>query len=222
MIDARLQALTGELEPIRQTTERLVDQTAKVDPLATLLISHRAAIGTQAYAIVLFAGVSDDLIADYEQLHVSRAPAKFAIPEAYRAILRALNGAHIYQMSLYGLPVSMSRDPPLLNRSVRQPLDLATANSHWKTPYAPNGSQFHFGSGPFSDDENLGYFLNPDGSIEARRVGGEGIGTWTSMTDFLAQEVVRFESLYPSYESNWSEFLRKLEAKNTASKPKKK
>ena len=184
-INTRLQALTGELEPIRQAAERLVDQTAKVEiPVETILISHRPAIGTEAYVIVLYPGVSEEHIADYEQIQSGRLPASFVIPRAYRALLQALNGADLYQMSLYGLPVSMSGNPPLLNRSVRQPLDLATANFNWKSQYRPSESQFHFGSGPYSDAENIGYFLNPDRSIESRRAGGEVFGTWASMGIF--------------------------------------
>jgi len=222
-IGARLQALVGELEPIRQTAGRLVDQTAKVDPsIGTLLISHRPAIGTEAYAIVLYPGISEELIAGYENIHSARLPAKFEIPGEYRAFLRILNGADVYQMSLYGLPVSMSKIPPLLNRSVRQPLDLATANINWKNRYRPNESQFHFGSGPYSDNENIAYFLNPDKSVEARRVGGEVFTTWTSVRDFLTQEILRVETLFPSYESSRKELLQMLEMRERAKKPRKK
>jgi hypothetical protein len=223
LIDARLQALAGELAPIRQTAERLVDQTAKVEAsVETILISHRPAIGTEAYAIALYPGVPEELIADYEQIQSEHLPAKFTIPGAYRTLLQVLNGAEVYQMSLYGLPISMSRNPPLLNRSLRQPLDLATANIYWKTPYRPSESQFNFGSGPYSEDENLAYFLNPDRSIEARRTGGVVFGTWVSLEEFLAQEIPRVESLYPSYESRTAEFLRELGARGRAKRQRKK
>ena len=222
-IDTRLQAVAGELEPIRQTAERLVDQTAKVETsVETILISHRPAIGTEAYAVVLYPGVSEDFIAGYEQIHSQRMPAKFTIPGAYRTFLNVLNGAELYQMFLYGLPVSMAKNPPLLNRSVRQPLDLATANIDWKNPYRPSESQFHFGSGPYSDNENIAYFLNPDRSIEARRAGGEVFGKWVTLGDFLAQEILRVESLFPAYESSRSELLRMLEMRGKPRRPRKK
>jgi len=222
-INTRLRAFTEELEPIRQAAERLVDQTAKLEiPEGTILISHRPAIGTEAYAIVLHPGVPEERIAGYEEIQSGRHPASFGIPWAYRALLQVLNGADLFQMSLYGLPGSMSRGLPLLNRLVRQPLDLATANFNWKRQYKPCESQFHFGSGPYSNTENVGYFLNPDQSVEIRRAGGEIFGAWASMGIFLAQEIIRVESLFPSYESSMSELRQMLERQGKTKRPRKK
>jgi len=113
------------------------------------LISHRPNIGTEAYACVIFPGISDETIARYEEVQRSSGRS-IEIPEAYRSVLRRLNGADIFRLSLYGLPPAMCQDPPLLKRSVRQPLDLGSANLHWRRKYTADPGRFHIGSGPYS------------------------------------------------------------------------
>jgi len=107
----------------------------------------------------------------------------------------------------------MTNNPPILSRSVRQPLDLATANRNWFVAYKPKQSQFHIGSGPFTWEENLGYFLNENGSVDALRKGGDRFGSWPTLGRFLAEELSRVASLYSSYEERWFEFRQQLEAK---------
>ena len=117
----------------------------------------------------------------------------------------------MFEIHLYGLPRSMSDAPPLLSRSVRQPLDLATANRNWSSAYKPGPTQFHIGSGPYSYEENLGYFLNEDGRVEALRKAGVSFGSWPTFGHFLAEELARAASLYPSYEERCFKFRQQLE-----------
>jgi hypothetical protein len=111
-------------------------------------------------------------------------------------VLLRLNGATVFRMNLFGLPPTMCQDPPLLDRSARQPLDLGAANSFWRKRYAPRSSQFHFGSSQYSHDENMGYFLNEDGTIDALIRGGRRLWSWASLEPFLAAELARSEALF--------------------------
>jgi hypothetical protein len=198
----RLENLSGELLPIRQLAERLLDPTAQLDPdSGNLFLSHRPKIGPEAYAVVLFAAVTPEMIAAYAGLRSSGLRGKLTIPPTYLQILQVLNGTELYQLQLYGLPPSLCADPPLLNRSDRQPLDLGAANLTWSRLYRPTLSQFHFGSGPYSYEENLAYFLNQDDTVEARRIGGSLFGSWSSIAPFLEEEISRAESLFPAHEA---------------------
>jgi hypothetical protein len=156
----------------------------------------------------LHPGIADDLIDHYVAMHSTRS--QFSLPEQYRTILRRLNGAHIFDLSLFGIPVSMAAKPPLLNRSVRQPFDLATANSSWSVSYKPEARQFHFGGGPYSWDENLGYFLNVDGSVGAKREGGQSFKFWPSVSEFPLDEIRRNEVLYGPHEERMAAFQEEL------------
>lgn len=210
-IERQLGALDDVLAPVRHVTQRLIDNTAIIDPgSGALLISHRAKVAPQAFAIVLYPGASGDSIARYETIHEDELHS--SIPAVYKRVLSNLNGASLFEINLYGLPISMSQSPPLLNRSLRQPLDLDTANFHWSRGYKPAPALFHFGSGPFSFEENLGYFLNPDETVEARRVGGERFGHWDSLKQFLEVELKRAENLFPAFEKHQSEFRQQLGA----------
>ena len=208
-----LKTLDGDLAVVREACEPFLGDDANVDPPSgAALISHRPKIAPQAYACVLFPGIPEDEISRYEQIHSKAAQHPLTIPSFYCDTLRQLNGASLFQIDLFGVPGSMTNDPPLLSRSVRQPLDLATANRNWFISYKPQRSQFYFGSGPFSWEENLGYFLNKDGSVDALRKNGEKFACWPTIGRFLAEELARAASIYLSYEERWFEFNQQLEA----------
>ena len=102
-----------------------------------------------------------------------------------------------------------------MNRSARQPLDIATANFSWRVRYHADLAEFHFGSGPYSLQENAGYFLNATGRVEALLQGGEKIGAWPSMQEFLVHEIARAESIFPDYEQRVEEVQQEAKLKTT-------
>ena len=209
-----LDGLSEELRPIRNQAERFLFDGGCIDRATqAALISPRPKIGSGAYAIVLFPGVDSDQISRYEQTHQNVGKSNFAIPGRYKCVLESLNGAELFQISLFGVPGAMIDSPPLLSRSIRQPLDLATANRNWAADFEPRVGQFHFGGGPYSFDENLGYFLNPDESVEARRKGGEIFQSWPSIKKFLEGELARAEAQFPEHESRWAAVLRETPSK---------
>jgi hypothetical protein len=82
-----------------------------------------------------------------------------------------------------------------------QPYDLATANERWKREFQAADGLFHFGGGPFSDDENVGYFLASTGTVHSLLKSGEEVGTWPSVSEFLPVELARAEAEYPHFEA---------------------
>ena len=210
-IHARLQSLPGELLPVRLLAERLLDPAAQLDAASdTVLIGPRPKLGPEAYAVVLYAGISESTVLAYLKTRSTGLRGDLILPPAWLQVLHVLNGAELYQLHLYGLPPSLCAPTPLLNRSTRQPLDLGAANATWSRQYRPTPSQFHFGASPYSYEENLGYFLNPDGTVEARRVGGSLFADWPSIAPFLEAEITRVESLFPAHEARTEKLLQSI------------
>jgi hypothetical protein len=214
-IERLLNQLEAELRPIRNCAERFLSDGSYIDPASrAALISPKPKIGAEAYAIVLFPGIDSDQISHYEQTHQRVGRPDLVIPKIYKRALKCLNGAELFQISLFGVPGTMRDSPPMLSRSIRQPLDLATANQNWAKGFRPRAEQFHFGGGPYSFDENLGYFLNPDESVEALRTGGDIFQSWPSVVGFLESELARAQALFPKHESRWQALLGEIPPKN--------
>jgi len=207
--------MDGELSPLRVVIERFATSEASVDPsTGALRLSHRPKVGTEAYACVLYPGVSADVIEQYESVHRSRLADYLSIPPFYRRSLARMNGGFIFGTSLFGIPQSMAQNPPLLNRSVQQPLDVCTANEHWRVEYGASRSSFYIASGSYSSTENIGYFLTPDTQIEGYLKGGKKTGQWETFGRFLAAEIQRAESRFSEFEE--------MMASIRSSKPKRK
>ena len=192
-----LSNLDRELTPIQLLAERLANSDSSIDlPTGAALISHRPHVGTEAYACVIFPGIGEEQTTCYEKLQSSRGNDPFTIPNAYRSIVRRMNGAQFFRLTLYGLPPSMCQLPPLLNRAVRQPLDLGTANQRWRKKYSSDPALFHFGSSPYSPEANVGYFLKSNGSVVALLKGDHQECEWPSIERFLSQELLRAEQQF--------------------------
>ncbi len=216
-IQTRLQNLAGDLLPIRQLAERLLDSAARLDPSSdTVLIAPKPKIGPEAYAVVLYPGISESTVLAYLKTRSTGLRGDLILPPAWLQVLHVLNGAELYQLHLYGLPPSLCAPTPLLNRSTRQPLDLGAANATWSRQYRPSPSQFHFGASPYSYDENLAYFLNPDATVEARRVGGALFAAWPSIAQFLEEEISRVESLFPAHEARTEKLFQSIDLNRTS------
>ena len=167
-----------------------------------LLISHRPLIGPEAYAITLYSPLSGGDIDGYAQ------NTGLVVSPHYIPVLRSINGGHIFELSLYGAPRSMLGNPPLLDRSSRQPLDLATANRFWRSEYKASPDLFHFGGGSYSSDENVGYFFDIFGAVQALRKSGEIWRSWPSFGEFLSAELDRLEKAFPAFEAFMADIPR--------------
>jgi hypothetical protein len=167
-------------------------------------------LGNEFYGIKLFKGVTAVDISRYERLH------NIKIPRFYREILLVVSGAHIYELSLYGISPSMLQNPPLLDRSTSQPFDLGTAVNNWSNEFEGHSNSFHFGGAPFSDDENVGYFYSKESGFYSARNNGQIVNTWKRFDMFLRDEIARTKEMYPAF----IEFMAELLIKPKKSKKK--
>jgi hypothetical protein len=111
-----------------------------------------------------------------------------------------MNGAWLFRVALFGVPPMMAKRPPQVDRSTGWPLDIGAAQRNWRLDYNSTPTDFFIGYGPYSDDEHLGYFLWPNGGIEALRRNGDRHGQWNDFASFLVDELTRAEAVYPKYE----------------------
>jgi hypothetical protein len=199
-IRKRLNELPSELEPIRDACLRYLHRCCAVGSDDTLLVGHQPWDGLHSYLCRLFPGAKKTWFARYSKLH------GLQIPPTVRRFLSCANGATFFGLSIFGMSPSMLQDPPLMNRSVVQCLDVSEANTFWKHEYRAEDTGFHFGSRDFSDTEVLGYFVGDCGGIRAIRKSGEVVGEWMDVTTFLKDELPRAEKLaLESIASDWWE-----------------
>jgi hypothetical protein len=109
--------------------------------------------------------------------------------------LAEVNGAFCFGMKLCGVPLSMLGDPPLLDRTILQCHDLATAATRWVSTYRVPAGFFLFGSRHFSATENVGYFIDGGSRLVCARKSGEVIGEWGGFSEFLSDELQASEKL---------------------------
>ncbi|MDY7096256.1 MAG: hypothetical protein SX243_25045 [Acidobacteriota bacterium] len=193
--------LTKDLEPIRRLAEQLLSHAVETETQDDRLqISRRPSVGTEAFAVTLYLGVDDSTIDRYQKIH------SVEIPPDYKKILHVLNGASIFGLNLYGIPPSMAQDPPLLDRTTIQPLDLATANTHWRHGFTDDLSLFQIGGSPLSLEENVGYFLTAGSGVVSLKKRNHKVNAWVSMQQFLDEELERARNQYSEFE----EFMAKM------------
>lgn len=214
-IQERIERLPKALAPIRELALRHLSAGYAIDPKSdALLIDHRPNLGSEAYVIVLYPGISDSELDRYcaSQARIDRP---IEIPDDYRAILSHLNGAQILQADLFGVPKSMLDDPPLLDRSSRQPFDLGFSSKDLQDSHKAK-SGFYFGAGPYSYMENLGYLHNHNGRIETYAERGQRVDSYLNFEEFFTHEINRLEALYPEYEQRQEKFMQELATKQQA------
>lgn len=96
-------------------------------------------------------------------------------------------------------------NPPLLDRTILQCHDLATAATRWIDEYRVPVGFFHFGGRYFSFSENLAYFIEGHKRIVAVRGKKKVVGEWTSFPEFLADELQVSEALEEKrHPSKWN------------------
>jgi len=201
LIEQFLRRLDGDLSPLKTGVQWFSSSDANFDPLTgALRLSHRPAIGTDAYACILYPRVDLNVIERYEGIHRARTSRYVDIPPFYKGVLGRLNGAFFFETALFGVPSSMAQNPPRLDRSAQHPLDVGTANEDWRLEYEVDDSRFFFASGSHSHTENVGYFLTPDNHVEGYLRGGNEIAQWKTLGAFLAAEIERAKSRYVEYE----------------------
>lgn len=183
----RLDSLGQELEPIRACVTALMPTAAFLEePGDVLVVGPRPDRGPEAFAVELFPGTSSSTLERYESLH------QMKIPVVLREFLARLNGCHVLELSIFGIPPSMAQDPPLLSREGRNPYDLGTAIRIWKHGYPHEVAEaVHFGSRDVAWDRRVGYFIRSDGGVSSWSKSPEigEVARWSSFADWLRIEV---------------------------------
>jgi hypothetical protein len=187
-LDERLWKLPPDLKPLADAAWQHRARGANLRPDGTVQVAPMPWVGSDAFAFVLYPPAERAWIAGLDSRLDRPAPA------IYTAVLAALNGCFAFGLALYGLPPSIQVRPPRLERRVLEPLDLDAANHYWARDYHGAEGEFHFGGSTWTETENAGYFLAPDGVFRSRRKSGEVLREWRSLRDLLAEELPAAET----------------------------
>ncbi|CRK80760.1 SMI1/KNR4 family protein [Neobacillus massiliamazoniensis] len=176
------------LSPLKVHSLKYLKYSSCIDLNDTIQIAHEPWNGVYSFAIRLFTPAKKSWISNYQK--------KFGlvIPKFYKDFLLITNGCSFYGLDLFGLPPSIQNEN-VLNRTDPEPLDLSTANVYWKNGYINTQEFFHFGGRQFSDDENIGYFIEGKNKIHAIKKDGEILFSRDTFTDFLKDELEISESI---------------------------
>lgn len=186
-LDERLWRLPFDLQPLRDAVWQQRARGVNIHPDGTIEVAPMPWVGPEAYAFVLYPPPLPAWITAFAER------SGRSIPDGYAAVLTALNGCFAFGLALYGLPPSLQARPRT-DRRVLEPLDLEAANRYWANDYRDAAGEFHLGGRTWSDSENVGYFLTPDGAYRCRRKTGEVLREWPSLRDLLAEELPAAES----------------------------
>lgn len=181
-VEARLSRLPAHLAAVAEAVRAVAAKGAWLDEGGALLAGHQPERGLEAFEAVLHPGLPPKAIEAYQ------AARQIPLPPVLTDLLGHLNGAELFQLSLYGAPLSMIQDPPRLTRSGRAPLDLGSA-AYWRNDYADADPQaVHFASRNVSYTGQVGYFLLPDGRVIGRGRGEAPVhsGPWPDLAAWLA------------------------------------
>jgi hypothetical protein len=188
-IAQRLDALPDFLAPLKEAASRYLKYPGVIGKDGVMDIGHRPWVAELNYMLMIYPGIDTNVLNRYCRRF------EIQVPEVYAEFLRAVNGGFFFGMSLCGVPLSMLGNPPLLDRRVLQCHDLATAATRWIGEYNVPEGFFHFGGRHFSFSANVGYFFDGENRIVCVRGKKKVIAEWTSVSDFLKDELAASEKL---------------------------
>lgn len=178
-----LNNLQIEFRPLKEHSLKYTEHCSIIDTDDNFRIGHRPWVAPYNFTITLFAPAKKAWLSKFKKRQGK------AIPAIYQKFLLEVNGCFCYGISLYGLAPSMQGSIPQIDRSKLQCLDLDLANEYWIHEFNVDKNSFYFGGRTYSFDENIGYFILIDGSINTMRKNGEVINHYRSFTDFLEKEL---------------------------------
>ena len=187
-VEARLARLPLELRPLAAAARRHYNRGASVRPDGTLQIARTPWVGPEAFAIMLYPAADPAWVTTFGRRF------SHPVPEQYARVLASVNGCFAFGLALYGLPPSLQERAPSAKHYALEPLDLGAANQYWSREYRGSEGEFHFGGRTWSETENVGYFLTPDGRVRSRRKEGEVVRDWASIEDLLTDELPSVEA----------------------------
>lgn len=187
-IEDFLDKLTPEFEIILQQAVKYIDldDKAGIRTDGAVQIFNMAWIAPMNYGLLLFPPAPQIFIQTFE------IEEKITIPQLYKDILTVMNGCFVYDFTLFGLPESVYKKG-LLNRTDVFQLDIGEANNFWNLEYDVEPTLFHFGGRAYSDEENIGYFIDNKQSIISTLPSGQVLNSWSSFKQFITDEVLEAE-----------------------------
>ena len=186
-LSERLAQLPADLQPLADSAWRLRIRGANLRADGTVQVGPMPWVSGEAFAFVVYPPAEPGWIA------AARARG-MALPDAYAAVLAALNGCFAFGLALYGFAPSLQRSPRRADRHTLEPLDLDAANRYWAHEYRGSEGEFHFGGSTWDGGENVGYFLTHDRRFRCRRKDGDVLREWPSLRDLLADEIPAAET----------------------------
>ncbi|CAH2715932.1 hypothetical protein BACCIP111895_03116 [Neobacillus rhizosphaerae] len=184
----QLDGLPDYLYSLKEHSIKYLKYSSCIDLNNTIQIAHEPWNGVYSFAIRLFASAKKSWISNYQKKY------GLVIPKFYKDFLSIINGCSFYGLDLFGISPSMQNES-ILNRTDPEPLDLSTANIYWKINYKNTQEFFQFGGRQYSDDENIGYFVEGKNKIHAIKKDGEILFSWDTFSDFLNDELKISESI---------------------------
>jgi hypothetical protein len=173
--------LDNDLCPIKEQAFKYYDIDSKVREDNAVQIFKQVWIASQSFGLVLFPPADKNWISKFE-----KETGKL-MPKIYENILLQMNGCFVYDFALFGLPKSIYTKG-ILDRSLLQQFDLATANTSWIREYNIPPNLFHIGSRAYSYSENTGYFVDNE-TILSIKTTGEIVNSFATVKDFFTTEI---------------------------------
>jgi hypothetical protein len=178
----RTSSIPEHLSSISQAVTELGSTGALQDRSGAILIGPWSRDGISSFDVMLYPGISVDDLLSYERIH------QFSVAPGLAELLLSLNGCTFFELVVYGLPPSMAREPPLLDRSDRGPLDIASGRDWSRAYLATPADSTLFASKNVSETGQIGFFLTPDGGVIASGNGEELApahgGSWPTLTEW--------------------------------------
>lgn len=179
MIFQIIDSYPDDYSAIKKQVKKYIQNGSTVDDNERINILHRPWVAPLNWGIMLYPRADKKWIEEFERKYENN------FPPFYKEFLSKINGCFLYDISLFGLTHS-------LTRTHLQCHDLATANEYWIREFLIDQSYFYFGSGVYSDEENIGYFYRQNKIISILK-NGTIINEWNNFLDFLNNELIEAE-----------------------------
>ena len=202
-LDARLQAMPQPWRAILEPHLRAAATLGVFVDLATgtLLLGKQPELGSFAFQVRLFAGLTEQQVLEYERVRSIR------IPIQYRELLLAFNGGFFHQLSLNGLdhfllaPTANPRPSPWHCRDLWSDSAVLTGND------LRPGTQLIIGRRSISLDATTAFAAQVDGTVIATSVLQQR-PRWPCVEVWLGEELRAAEAFAPLWSRAMANLLK--------------
>lgn len=184
-----LESIPAEYDSLKEHSFKYLNYCSIIDVDGKIQMGHRPWVAPYNFAITLFTPAKKSWFSKFKQIY------GISIPTVYQKFLLISNGSYFYDLDLFGIIPSLLKDDGVLDKSKLNCLDLGLANGHWIKEYNVDDKFFHFGGRRYSYNENVGYFILKDGSIEVIRKCGGVISHYNTFPEFLEMELKIAENI---------------------------